>query len=74
MFELLILVLFIWLSVGALRLVFKVTWGLAKAAAVILFLLALPALIGCLLMASGLVLLVPVALVALAWGILRACL
>lgn len=73
MFELFVFILFGWLFFGAVRLAFKVTWGLAKIAAVILFVLALPALIGCLLFASGLILLLPVALIAIAWGILRAC-
>lgn len=74
MFELLVLIVFCWLFIGALRLAFKVTWGLAKAAAVILFVLALPTLIGVLLLASGAVLLVPLLLVGAAFCILRACL
>ena len=73
MFELLVLVLFCWIFFGAVRLAFKVTWGLAKVLAVILFLLALPLLIGCLLCASGAVLLLPVVLIATAWGILKVC-
>ena len=73
MFELFVVVLFGWLFVEALRLACKVTWGLAKVAAVILFVLALPLLIGGLLLAGGVVLLVPVVLVAIAFGILRAC-
>ena len=73
MFELLVLILFGWMFIGALRLAFKVTWGFAKIAASILFVLALPVLIGCLLFAGGMVLLLPVALIALAWGILKAC-
>ena len=74
MFELLALILFCWIFFGAIKLAFKVAWGLAKVVAVILFILALPSLIGCLLYASGIILLVPVALIGLAWGILRACL
>lgn len=74
MFELLVLVAFAWLFVKAIGLAFRVTWGLAKLVAVILFVLALPALIGGLLLAGGLVLLVPLALVAVAFGILKACL
>ena len=74
MFELIVLILFAWLFIGALRLTFKIAWGLAKVAAVILFVLALPALVAGLLMASGLVLLVPLALVGAAFGILKACL
>lgn len=74
MFELIVLALFCWIFFGAIKLTFKVAWGLAKAIAVILFVLALPSLIGCLLYASGIILLVPVALIGLAWGILKACL
>ena len=73
MFELWVLILFGWIFWGALRLAFKVTWGFAKIAAIILFVLALPVLIVCLLFAGGMVLLLPVALIALAWGILKAC-
>ena len=73
MFELLVLILFIWLFAGAVRLTFSVTWGLAKCAAILLFLLALPTMIGCLLMASGLLLLLPLALVGSAFGILKSC-
>ena len=68
-----VLILFGWIFWGALRLAFKVTWGFAKIAASILFVLALPVLIVCLLFAGGMVLLLPVALIALAWGILKAC-
>ena len=74
MFELLVIALFCWIFFGAIKLTFKVAWGLAKVAAVILFILALPALIGCLLYASGIILLMPVVLISLAWGILKACL
>lgn len=44
---------FVWLSVKAIGLAFRATWGSAKVAAAILFTLALPALIGCLLVAGG---------------------
>lgn len=74
MFELLVLIAFGWLFIKAIGLAFKVTWGLAKVVAVILFVSALPALIGCLLVASGIALLIPVALVGAACGILKACL
>ena len=73
MFELLVLILFGWIFWGALRLAFHVTWGFAKIAACILLALALPVLIVSLLFAGGVVLLLPVALIALAWGILKAC-
>ena len=73
MFEVMVLVLFVWLFVKAIGLAFRVTWGLAKVIAVVLFTLSLPALIGCFLVAGGVVLLIPIALVATAFGILKAC-
>ena len=73
MFELFVLILFGWLFFEALRLAFKVTWGLAKIAAVILFILALPTMIMALFMASGIILLLPVVLAGAAFGILKAC-
>lgn len=74
MFELFAILLFCWIFFGAIKLAFKVAWGLAKVVAVILFILSLPSLIGCLLYASGIILLLPVALIGLAWGLLKACL
>lgn len=73
MFELFVLILFGWLSLASFRLAFRVTWGLAKIAAVILFILALPTLIGCLLYASGILLLLPMILMVVAWSILKIC-
>ena len=73
MFELLVLILFVWLFVKAIGLTFRVTWGLAKIIAVILFALAVPALFVCILLIGGAAILVPVALVAAAFGILKAC-
>lgn len=73
MFELLVLVLFCWIFFGSIWLMFKVAWGLAKILTVILFIMALPTLIGCLLFAGGIVLLLPVILIAIAWAILKIC-
>lgn len=73
MFELLILIAFVWLFVKAVGLTFRVTWGVAKTVAVALFTLALPVLVLGLVIAGGVVLLVPLALVAAAWGILENC-
>ena len=53
MFEFLVLIAFGWLFVKAFGLAFRVTWGLAKLVAMILFVLALPTLIGCLLIGAG---------------------
>lgn len=74
MLDLLVLILFCWIFFGSIKLMFKISWGLAKILAVILIVLSLPSLIGCLLYASGVILLLPVALIAVAWGMLKACL
>lgn len=71
MFELLAAILFIWLLFGAVRLALKVTWGAAKLIATLLFLLALPLFLVCILFAGGVILMIPVALVVAAWGILK---
>ena len=73
MFEILLTVLFVWLFVKALKLTFRVAWGTAKVIASVLFALALPLLGVCLLFAGGLFLLVPVTMVAIAFGVLKAC-
>ena len=73
MFDILVLILFGWLFIKAVGLAFRVTWGLAKIIAVVLFVLALPTLIGCFLVVGGIALLIPVVLVAIAWGVLKAC-
>lgn len=73
MFEILVSVLFVWIFISSIRLTFKVAWGLAKITAVILFVLSLPLLVGCLLYASGVILLLPVVLITAAWGILKVC-
>ena len=73
MVELLVLILFCWIFFGSIRLLFKVAWGLTKVLAVILLILALPSLIGCLLYAGGVILLLPMLLIAGAWGLLKAC-
>lgn len=74
MFELLTVAIFIWLLVKAAGFAFRLTWGLAKIAASILIGVALPVLIVCLIFAGGIVLLVPLVMVATAAGILKACL
>jgi hypothetical protein len=74
MFEILISVLFFWLFFKALGLALKLTWGVTKFIVSALFTLALPLLLVCLFFVGGLVLLVPLGLVALAFGLLKACL
>ena len=74
MFELLVIAIFIWLLVKAAGFAFKLTWGAAKIAAAILIGLALPVLIVCLVFVGGIVLLVPLVMIAFAAGILKICL
>ena len=72
MFELLTLVIFMWLLVKTIGLAFRLTWGVAKIIASILMVIALPVLIICLLFVGGIALLVPVVMIAIAAGILKA--
>ena len=74
MFELLTIAIFIWLLVKAIGLAFKLTWGVAKIAASILIGLAFPVLIVCLVFVGGIALMVPIVMIAIAAGILKACL
>lgn len=73
MFNILVVILFIWLSIKFLGLALKITWGAAKLIASVLFIIALPALFVCVLFASGIILILPVALVAIAVGVLSGC-
>ena len=74
MFELLIIAIFLWLLVKAIGLALRLTWGIAKIAAAILIGLAFPVLIVCFIFVGGIALLVPVIMIAIAAGILKACL
>ena len=73
MLDILITVLFFWLFFKGLGLALRMTWGITKFLVSLLFTIALPLLIGCLLFAGGLVILVPLGLVALAFGLLKSC-
>ena len=73
MFEFLTTIFFIWLFIKGIGLVFRLTWGTAKIFAGVLMVLSLPLLIGLLIFASGMILLIPVAMVGLAIGILKIC-
>ena len=73
MFELLVVILFCWLSVKAVGLALSLTWGAAKVLATILFVVAVPVLFVCLVFAGCVLLLIPLALIAGAAGILKAC-
>ena len=73
MFELLTLILVVWLLIKVIGLTFKLTWGVAKITASILIGLAFPVLIVCFLFVGGIALLIPVAMIAIAAGIVKAC-
>ena len=73
MLDLLVIILFCWIFYKAIGLAFKAAWGAAKIIATLLFAIAWPMLIGCLMFASGIILLVPVLLIIFAFGILKAC-
>ena len=73
MFELLTIVIFIWLLVKTIGLAFRLTWGVAKMIASILMVIALPVLIICLVFVGGLALMIPIAVIGLAFGLLKAC-
>ena len=72
MLDLLVTILFCWLFFKALGLTFRVAWCATKIVATLLFSVAVPILISCLMLAGGLMLLVPLAMVALAFGLLKA--
>ena len=72
MLEILTIILFCWLFFEAMGLAFRVAWGTAKMIASVLFILAVPMLVISLLFAGGILLLVPLALIGLAFGLLKA--
>ena len=71
--EILMTILFCWLFFKALGLAFRAAWGATKIIAAILFAIAVPLLFVCLVFAGGILLLLPLALVGLAFGLLKAC-
>ena len=73
MMELLVLILFCWLFFKAVGLVLRMAWGTAKIVASLLFAVAVPLLIVCLLFAGGVFLLLPLALIGIAFGGVKAC-
>ena len=71
MFELLTLVLFTWLFVKVIGLTLRMTWGIAKITVSLLIGLALPVLFVSLIFIGGIALLVPIAMIAIAAGIVK---
>ena len=72
MLDLLMIVVFCWLFFKALGLVFRLAWGVTKFLVGLLVTAALVTLVGGVLFAGGLVLLLPIALVGVALGLLKA--
>ena len=73
MMELLALIVFCWLFFKAMGLMFRMAWGTAKILASVLFAVAVPLLILCLVFAGGFLLLLPLTLIGIAFGLLKAC-
>lgn len=73
MFELLVMIAFLWLMIKGISLAFKLTWGLAKIVASVLMVFALPLLIVCFIFFGGIALMLPIVLLCVAFGILKAC-
>ena len=71
MLDILFTVIFIAMFFWTLKLMFKITWGVAKILATVLLVLAIPALILCLIFAGGFVLLIPIGIVAGVVGIIK---
>lgn len=72
--ELIITVLCLWLFFKGLGLMLRLTWGITKFLASLMFTIALPLLGFCLFFAGGLIILVPLGLVILAFGLLKSAL
>ncbi len=71
MTEIIISILAVVLLIKAVKLTFKITWGLAKIIATILLISAIPIFIACLVLAGGFLLLIPVGLIAAAIGVIK---
>ena len=70
-FDIAVILLCGWLFIKGIGLAFKITWGVAKIIATILLILAAPSLIVCLIFAGGVALLMPIAMVSIAFGLLK---
>lgn len=71
MIELLSIIISLWLCGVVLKLLGEIAWGFAKLLAILLLILALPALVGCLLTVGGLLMLLPVGMLLFAIMILK---
>ena len=72
MLEIFATVLFCWLFFKAIGLAFRVAWGTTKIIASLLFAVAIPMLLAGVLFAGGILLLLPLILVGIAFALLKA--
>ena len=70
MLEIIVTVLFCWLFFKAIGLAFRVAWGTTKIIASLLFAVAIPMLLAGVLFAGGILLLLPLILVGIAFALL----
>jgi len=73
MLDILLVIAFCWLFFKALGLAFRVAWGTAKIIASMLFGIAVPLLVVCMVFLGGVALLLPLTLMGIAFGLLKAC-
>ena len=71
MIETILTILFIILFIKAVAVSIRISWGIARVIACILIALALPILVLGLLVAGGFILLLPIALVLVAFGLAK---
>lgn len=74
MLEIIVAAACIWLFLKAVGLALRMSWCVTKFIVSLLFTVALPLLAFCLIFAGGLLILVPLGLIALAFGLLKAAL
>ena len=72
MLEIIVTVLFCWLFFKAMGLAFRVAWGTTKIIASLLFAVAIPMLLAGVLFAGGILLLLPLILMGIAFALLKA--
>lgn len=70
--ELIVTIVCLWLFFKCLGLTLRLTWGVTKFVVSLLFAVALPLLGFCLLFAGGLVILIPLGILVLAFVLLKA--
>lgn len=73
MLDILILFVCFWLLFKVIGLCFRMAWGTAKIAASILVTIGSILLVCCLLFAGGILILIPLAVLSIAFGIVKRC-